>query len=77
MDSGKQGTGLENQGLGVQIRLKNWALHRHREGSGGWPEQPAGGGVRKMREGVNNQGRLKARGGQGRGCWSHGRGSEK
>ena len=52
---------LEKQGLGVQIRggLKNWALHRHREGLGGWPEQLAGGGVRKMREGVNNQGRLK------------------
>ena len=39
--------GLENQDLGVQISwggLKNWALHRHREGPGGWPEQPAGEG---------------------------------
>ena len=63
MDSGKQGTGLENQRLGVQIRggLKNWALHRDRKDRGGGRNNRQGGGVRKMREGVNNQGRLKAR----------------
>ena len=64
MDSGKQGTGLENQGLGVQRRggLKNWALHRHRgKGWGGGRNNRRGGG-RKKGEGVNNQGRLNARG---------------
>ena len=41
--------GVGKPGTGVEIRggLKNWALHRHREGPGGWPDQPAGGGSEK------------------------------
>ena len=64
MDSGKQGTGLENQGLGFRLGggVKKLGTAQTQGRTGGWPEQPAGGGGQKNEGGGQQSGEVKSKG---------------